>query len=77
VEWTIQWSRSGPTAKRPVTCEACGQSFACELSLSGCWCSKTELTKSARAVLRAKYKNCLCPECLKLYEDGSGTIQVP
>ena len=54
--------------KKPGTCESCGQLFACELSLSGCWCSQVTLTDVARAQIRAKYNGCLCPACLKHYE---------
>jgi hypothetical protein len=49
-------------------CEACGEPFACELSLSGCWCRTIALTDAARAQIRAQFKNCLCPACLKAYE---------
>jgi hypothetical protein len=67
VKVQIGWNGSGPIIKRPVTCESCGQAFACELSLSGCWCSKVTLTDAARVQLRAKYSNCVCPTCLKEY----------
>ena len=67
VKLALTWSRSGPTVKRPGTCESCGQPFACELSLAGCWCSKVALTDAARAELRAKYSNCLCRRCLNQY----------
>ena len=55
--FTLAWSRSGPTIKRPGTCESCGQPFACELSLAGCWCSKVDLTDGARVEMRTKYTN--------------------
>jgi Cysteine-rich CWC len=67
VKVAVHWGRSGPIVERPGTCESCGQPFACELSLAGCWCSKIELTDAARAEMRSKYKNCLCPACLKQY----------
>ena len=67
MKWSLDW-RSGPTVQRPVTCESCGQKFACELSLSGCWCSKVDISEATRAELRAKYKACLCPACLRQYE---------
>jgi hypothetical protein len=58
-----------------VTCEVCGEPFACELSVSGCWCSRIQLAEAARAEMRAKYKNCLCPACLKRYGDDSVVTQ--
>ena len=64
----LAWSRSGPVVKRPAACGSCGQPFACELSLSGCWCSKVALTDAARAEIRASYSGCLCRTCLKHYE---------
>jgi hypothetical protein len=47
------------------TCEACGREFACGASLKGCWCAEVETTKATRDELRAKYKDCLCRECLE------------
>jgi Cysteine-rich CWC len=67
VKLALTWSRFGPTVKRPATCESCGQPFACELSLAGCWCSKVALTDATRAEMRAKHANCLCPACLEHY----------
>jgi len=69
VKLALTWSRSGPTVKRPGTCESCGHPFACELSLAGCWCSKIALTAGARADMRAKYADCLCPACMKKYSE--------
>lgn len=66
---SMGWGPSGPVVKKPGTCESCGQPFACELSLSGCWCSKVRLTDAARAEIRSKYVGCLCPACLKQYAD--------
>jgi hypothetical protein len=65
---SLGWGSSGPVIKKPGTCESCGQPFACELSLSGCWCSAVTLTEAARADIRAKYGGCLCRACLKQYE---------
>jgi hypothetical protein len=65
--WSLSWGSAGPTVERHATCESCGGPFACELSLAGCWCGKVDLTSAARAQLRAKFQNCLCPTCLKGY----------
>jgi len=68
MQWTMSWGPSGPMVQRPATCESCGEPFACELSLSGCWCGKVTLTDAARARIRAQYTRCLCKTCLKRYE---------
>jgi Cysteine-rich CWC len=68
MSWNISWGSRGPTVQRRTTCESCGEAFACELSASGCWCGKVELTDAARAEIRAQYKSCLCPTCLSRYE---------
>ncbi len=55
-----------PVLRKNQTCEACGESFACEISLStGCWCSEVKVSESARQELRAKYSGCLCRGCLE------------
>jgi hypothetical protein len=71
VKLTLQWGRKGPVVTRPSTCEACGAPFACELSLSGCWCSKVAISDAARIELRTRYRNCLCPACLNQHGEVS------
>jgi len=53
-----------PVLRIPQSCEACGQSFACEIGLTGCWCLHVKLSAPARQALRAKYRRCLCRDCL-------------
>lgn len=53
--------------KDPSRCERCGREFICGATLSGCWCMKLKLTERARQELKAAYKDCLCPDCLKEY----------
>ena len=65
---TMKWGSAGPVITKPGICESCGEPFGCELSLAGCWCSAVRLTEAARAEIRAKYRGCLCPACLKQYE---------
>ncbi len=58
-----------PVLKKTQACEACGESFACELSLGqGCWCAEVKLSEETRQELRAKYKTCLCRACLEKAE---------
>lgn len=60
--------------REPSTCEACGQAFQCGAKLTGCWCAAIELSEETRAALRAKYRGCLCKECLEgCASSNSGT----
>lgn len=54
-----------PERREHRLCEACGNPFRCGASLKGCWCFHVKLRPGAREELRAKYKYCLCPECLE------------
>ena len=62
------WIRQG---RRERSCEACGAEFACTLSLNGCWCGDVKLTDAARAAMRKKYSDCLCPACLAAVTAGA------
>ena len=55
-----------PLWRKTKVCEACGESFACEVSLGrGCWCGELKLSEDIRQELRGKYKDCLCRACLE------------
>lgn len=55
-----------PVLRKAQVCEACGETFACEISVSiGCWCREINLSDETRQELRAKYTGCLCRACLK------------
>ncbi len=55
-----------PVLRKTKACEACGESFACEISLGkGCWCGELKLSEDTRQELRAKYSDCLCRACLE------------
>ena len=57
-----------PTLNRAQECPACGQSFACEINLQGCWCSEVKVSAETLQTLRSKYKGCLCRSCLESAE---------
>lgn len=58
-----------PVLRKTKACEACGESFACEISLGkGCWCGEVKLSEDTRQKLREKYRNCLCRACLEKAE---------
>jgi hypothetical protein len=55
-------------AERPA-CESCGGEFTCGATLAGCWCSEVKLSEAALAELRARFKGCLCRECLERFAE--------
>lgn len=57
-----------PNKRAPRECEACGKPFVCGASLKGCWCFEIKLSAATRTELRARYKHCLCRECLETME---------
>jgi hypothetical protein len=61
-----------PVLRKTQACEACGESFACEISLGkGCWCGEIKLSDETRQQLRATYRKCLCRTCLEKAEATS------
>jgi len=55
---------------RQISCEACGTEFQCG-PFYKCWCSDFKISTQARAELKDKYKDCLCPSCLGEAADRS------
>jgi len=55
--------------KEPSTCEACGGTFTCGATITGCWCTQVKLTKDTRSRLRRRYRHCLCRACLEQARD--------
>ncbi len=51
--------------KDPSICESCGEEFICGATLKGCWCMEIKLADEAREDLKAKFRNCLCRNCLE------------
>ena len=51
-------------------CSKCGSGFDCQNDLGGCWCENVELTGKALEELKQSYENCLCPVCLKSFENS-------
>lgn len=43
-------------------CPKCKNKFKCEKE--NCWCKKIKLPKNKLNILREKYNDCLCPNCL-------------
>jgi len=66
-----------PVLRKSQACEACGETFACEISLGkGCWCGEIKLSDETRQELRAKYKKCLCGACLEKVAVSSSPSEV-
>ena len=51
-------------------CSKCGSGFGCQMDLGGCWCENVALTGKALEELKQSYENCLCPVCLKNFENS-------
>ncbi len=67
-----------PVLRKTQACPACGESFACEISLAtGCWCKEIKLSEGARAELRSKYSTCLCRACLEKIESRQAKFEEP
>jgi Cysteine-rich CWC len=49
-------------------CSKCNVTFSCGSPEPGCWCESIHLTHETLQLLKEKYDNCLCPECLKSFE---------
>ncbi len=65
-----------PVLRKTQRCEACGQSFACEISLGkGCWCGEVTLSEDTRHELLATYRNCLCRACLEKAEARNARLE--
>jgi hypothetical protein len=54
--------------REPSTCEPAANLFKCGAKLTGCWCAEVKLSEQVRAELRAKYRGCLCRQCLEKFE---------
>ena len=68
MNWSNVLTKVLPVIKRPQQCPACGEAFACEIGLQGCWCSDVKVSASTLETLRSKYKGCLCRSCLEKAE---------
>ena len=63
--------------REPSVCEACGHSFTCGATLTGCWCTEIKLSADVRAELRERCQRCLCRTCLERFaESGVPTVEV-
>jgi len=50
------------------TCPECGAEFECAHDGS-CWCMSYVIPESNLEIIKKKYSNCLCPECLDEYQE--------
>lgn len=49
-------------------CPECGAKFECSHNAS-CWCMSYVISEEKLEIIKNKYSNCLCPECLDKYEE--------
>ncbi|MBR1774481.1 MAG: cysteine-rich CWC family protein [Bacteroidales bacterium] len=47
-------------------CPQCGKEFECKHN-ADCFCMQYTISKEALAILKEKYSNCICEDCLKQY----------
>lgn len=48
-------------------CPQCNKIFTCEGD-SDCWCEHVQILKKDMIAIMERFNDCLCPECLKMYE---------
>lgn len=51
------------------SCSKCGKKFECTHDKT-CWCNSFDISKEKLTLLRAKYDDCLCPDCLAVYAEN-------
>ena len=62
--------------QRQLVCESCGATFGCcPVPNSGCWCADVAISDAARAELKTKFAECICPACLTKYAQKEPTAQ--
>jgi hypothetical protein len=49
-------------------CPKCGRFFACQGD-EDCWCEKVRIHRKELHIIMNTYSECLCPRCLKKYEN--------
>jgi len=55
--------------ERDMVCEKCGKIFTCfRNDVQNCWCNSITLKKEKELEIKNQFKDCLCRECLTLYE---------
>jgi hypothetical protein len=60
------------------TCSKCGVVFGCQNEMPGCWCEEVKLSPETLENLKEGYENCLCPACLKGFEEkGDEEVSQP
>ncbi len=49
-------------------CPSCSKTFTCK-GAEDCWCESYQIHKASYLRLSQKYSDCICPECLKEYNE--------
>jgi hypothetical protein len=49
-------------------CPACGKFFTCKGD-ADCWCEKARINSREMKIILHTYRDCLCPGCLKKFEE--------
>lgn len=57
-----------PLRQSVKRCPRCSATFFCDVR-EGCWCESVPLQKETLRSMRMNYIDCLCPGCLKQFEN--------
>ncbi len=49
-------------------CPRCSKTFHCD-SDSDCWCESANIHKKEMILIMKNFDDCLCPECLAVFEE--------
>lgn len=58
-------------------CSKCGVDFGCASPVRGCWCEQYSIPVETLAQLRTEFDNCLCPQCLAVYQSAGENAEMP
>ncbi|MGI8407837.1 MAG: cysteine-rich CWC family protein [Actinomycetota bacterium] len=58
---------SGLEDPRPLSsaCSRCGAAFHCGVTSGSCWCATVPIDAERSALLKERYRGCLCERCLR------------
>ena len=62
---------------RQITCERCGAAFGCGAGTGACWCVAEPFRLPLPKVGESKFKDCLCPACLREAAAAGGADRMP
>jgi hypothetical protein len=67
----------GPAGPPTDRCPRCEAPFGCGIATGTCWCAEVVLTPARQTQLAADYAGCLCPACLREFEQPTAAGPPP